>query len=63
MSGFKDDRKLNLEIQINKDEINKILKKYKKIKKYQRSPLFEVKTMDGTETYVSKLIQEAQENL
>jgi hypothetical protein len=63
MSGFKDDRKLNLEIEINKDEINKILKKYKKIKKYQRSPLFEVKTMDGTETYVSKLIQEAQENL
>jgi hypothetical protein len=63
MSGFKDDRKLNLEIEINKDEINKILKKYKKIKKYQRSPLFEVKTMDGTETYVSKLIQEGQENL
>jgi hypothetical protein len=55
--------KENIEVSINKDEINKILKKYKKIKKYQRSPLFEVKTMDGTETYVSKLIQEAQENL
>jgi hypothetical protein len=55
--------KEKIEISINKDEINKILKKYKKIKKYQRSPLFEVKTMDGTETYVSKLIQEAQENL
>jgi hypothetical protein len=55
--------KEKIEISINKDEINKILKKYKKIKKYQRSPLFEVKTMDGTETYVSKLIQEGQENL
>jgi hypothetical protein len=55
--------KENIEVSINKDEINKILKKYKKIKKYQRSPLFEVKTMDGTETYVSKLIQEARENL
>jgi hypothetical protein len=55
--------KENIEVSINKNEINKILKKYKKIKKYQRSPLFEVKTMDGTETYVSKLIQEAQENL
>jgi len=55
--------KENIEISINKDEINKILKKYKKIKKYQRSPLFEVKTMDGTEIYVSKLIQEGQENL
>jgi len=55
--------KENIEVSINKNEINKILKKYKKIKKYQRSPLFEVKTIDGTETYVSKLIQEAQENL
>jgi hypothetical protein len=55
--------KENIEVSINKNEINKILKKYKKIKKYQRSPLFEVKTMDGTETYVSKLIQEARENL
>ena len=55
--------KENIEVSINKDEINKILKKYKKIKKYQRSPLFEVKTMDGTEIYVSKLIQEGQENL
>jgi hypothetical protein len=54
--------KEKIEISINKNEINKILKKYKKIKKYQRSPLFEVKTMDGTETYVSKLIQEGQEN-
>jgi hypothetical protein len=55
--------KEKIDVTINKDEINKILKKYKKIKKYQRSPLFEVKTMDGTETYVSKLIQEGQENL
>jgi len=55
--------KEKIEVSINKDEINNIIKKYKKIKKYQRSPLFEVKTMDGTETYVSKLIQEAQENL
>ena len=52
-----------IEVAINKNEVKKLLKKYKKIKKYQRSPIFEVKTMDGTETYVSKLIQEAQENL
>ena len=55
--------KEKIEVSINKDEINNIIKKYKKIKKYQRSPLFEVKTMDGTETYVSKLIQEGQETL
>jgi len=55
--------KEKIDVTINRDEVKNLLKKYKKIKKYQRSPLFEVKTMDGTETYVSKLIQEAQENL
>ncbi len=55
--------KEKIDVTINKDEVKNLLKKYKKIKKYQRSPLFEVKTMDGTETYVSKLIQEGQENL
>jgi hypothetical protein len=58
--GFSEEK---IEVSIYKNELNKILKKYKKIKKYQRSPLFEVKTMDGTETYVSKLIQEGKENL
>jgi hypothetical protein len=54
--------KENIEVAIYKDEVKKLLKKYKKIKKYQRSSIFEVKTMDGTETYVSKLIEEAKEN-
>ena len=57
--GFSEEK---IEVSINKNEINKILKKYKKIKKYQRSSIFEVKTMDGTENYVSKLIKEAEEN-
>ena len=51
-----------IEVQIYKDEVKKLLKKYKKIKKYQRSSIFEVKTMDGTETYISQLIKEIEEN-
>ena len=47
---------------INDNEIDKLLKKYKKIKKYMKSPLFTVKTMDGTENYVSQLIKEAEDN-
>ena len=47
---------------INDNEVDKLLKKYKKIKKYIKSPLFTVKTMDGTENYVSQLIKEAREN-
>jgi len=57
--GFSEEK---IEVSIYKDEVKKLLKKYKKIKKYQKSLIFEVKTMDGTENYVSKLIKEAEEN-
>jgi len=57
--GFSEE---NIEVAINKNEVKKLLKKYKKVKKYMRSPLFAVKTMDGTETYVSELLKESEEN-
>jgi hypothetical protein len=57
--GFNGDK---LEISIYQDEVKKLLKKYKNIKKYQRSSIFEVKTMDGTETFVSNMIKEVEEN-
>lgn len=41
---------------IYKDEVKNLIKKYKKIKKYMKSPLFQIKTMDGTESLVSDLI-------
>jgi hypothetical protein len=48
-------------IDMNPDMVQSILKKYKKIKKYQRSNIFEVKTMDGTEDIVSEMIKEGEE--
>lgn len=48
-------------IDMNPDDVQDLLKKYKKIKKYQRSNLFAIKTMDGTEEIVSKMIEEAKE--
>ena len=47
---------------IDEDEVGKLLKKYKKIKKYQKSSLYVIKTIDGTEEIVSSLIKEADEN-
>lgn len=47
---------------IYKDEVKDLIKKYKKIKKYMKSPLYEIKTMDGTETLVSDLIKEYEED-
>ena len=34
---------------------------YKKTKKYMKSNLFAIKTMDGTEKFVSQLLKEADE--
>jgi len=48
-------------IDMHPEDIQAILKKYKKIKRYQKSSLFAVKTMDGTEDYVSKLVEEGEE--
>ena len=58
--GFgKDDVKV--EFEIPQEQIDILLKKYKKLKKYQKSNLFQVMTMDGTESVVSKMIEEAKE--
>jgi len=53
--GFSEEK---IEVAINKDEVNKLLKKYKKIKKYMKSPLYQVMVMDGTEKIVSDLLNE-----
>lgn len=51
-----------LKVVVNQDELNKLLKKYKKVKKYMKSSLYAIKVIDGTETYVNELIKEAEEN-
>jgi hypothetical protein len=61
MSGFGD---YNVEFEgldMNQDQVQALVKKYKKLKKYQKSSLYAVKTIDGTETIISKLIDEAQD--
>ena len=47
--------------EMNAEEYKKLIKKYKRTKKYMKSNLFAVKTMDGTEKYVSELLKEANE--
>ena len=51
-----------LKVEINTDEVKKILKDYKKIKKYMKSPLFTVKMLDGSEKIVTNLLKELGEN-
>ena len=54
--------KIEVNLRINTDEVDKLLKKYKRIKKYMKSPIYDVKVMDGTETYVTKLVEEGTQN-
>jgi hypothetical protein len=58
--GFNND--LEVEFELPKQDLNKLLKQYKKVKKYQKSSLFAIKSMDGTEEIVSSLIKEAEDN-
>lgn len=51
MSGF-------VKVVIDDDEVAKLLKKYKKIKKYMRSSIYEVHTIDKNEKIVSDLLKE-----
>ena len=46
---------------MNLGEYKKLIKKYKKTKRYMKSNLFQVKMMDGTEKFVSKLLEEADQ--
>jgi len=49
-------------ITIDLDNIDNVIRQYKKIKKYQKSSLYAIKTMDGTEDIVSSLVKEAEDN-
>ena len=57
--GFSEE---SIEVAINRNEVKKLLKKYKNIKKYMRSPLYDIKTMDGTEKLVSELLKDVEED-
>ena len=59
MSGFSKNEKANVEL--NMDAINQLTKEYKKIKKYMKSPIFQIKRMDGTGTRVKKLLEDNEE--
>lgn len=49
-----------LNVNIDADELRNISKKYKKLRKYMRSPLYEVKKMDGNEKVISNLLKDIE---
>ena len=47
---------------VNMQEMKKVVKKYKKLKKYMKSPLFEIQKLSGKKTIVDELVDEYKEN-
>ena len=43
------------------EQIDKLLKKYKRLNKYRKSSLFAVKSMDGTEDIIAPMIEETKD--
>jgi uncharacterized membrane protein len=55
------EEKLPLNVNIDPDEVKKVMKKYKKLKKYMKSSLFEIKKLDGNEEVISKLLEDVND--
>ena len=43
------------------EQIDKLLKKYKRLNKYRKSSLFAVKSMDGTEDIIPPMVEETKD--
>ena len=50
-----------LNVNIDPDEVKKLVKEYKKLKKYMRSPLYEIREMDGKEKIIKDLLSDYDE--
>lgn len=57
--GFDDGK---AKVYLDEDEIGKLLKGYKKIKKYMKSSIHEVRKLSGEKDIVSELIEEYNKN-
>lgn len=56
-NGFGDGSNNKAKVIIEQEEIEKLIKDYKRIKKYMKSSLFTIKNLDGTEKTVKELLE------
>ena len=48
----------DVEVEMPKEDINRLLKQYKKLKKYQKSSLYQIEKLSGKKTKVDELNDE-----
>jgi hypothetical protein len=56
--GFTEKEDQELKLNIRTSEISKIIKQYKKLKKYKKSSMHEITKLNGEDTTIDKLIKE-----
>ena len=47
-----------MNVDVDPNELKNLKKRYKKLKKYMRSSLYQVKVMDGNEEIITNLLKE-----
>ena len=64
MSGFKNESEFDRKLRsiINEDEVAKLIKKYKKLKKFKKSNIHAVNQLDGRKDIIQELMDEYMEN-
>lgn len=48
----------DVEVEMPQEDINRLLKQYKKLKKYQKSSLYQIEKLSGKKTKIDELIDE-----
>ena len=51
----------SVDVEMSKDDMKKLIKKYKKLKKYQNSNFHAIRKLNGDETIIDKLIKESED--
>tara|TARA_B100000029_G_C16800994_1_gene676670 strand:+ start:17 stop:214 length:198 start_codon:yes stop_codon:yes gene_type:complete len=46
---------------MTEEQIDMLLKKYKKLNKYRKSNLFAIKSLDGSEDIISSMVEETKD--
>lgn len=52
----------DVEFEVPKEQIDILLKEYKRLKKYKKSNLFTIEKLDGKDTIIDQLTREAEED-
>ena len=47
-----------LKLNVNMTEVDKLIKKYKKINKFRKTSFYEVNRLDGKDTFVERLLND-----